>query len=176
MPEQRGRQHHRERVGETLKEEIGVIIEGDKPGGDTSFIGGGIDDVLRTPQVDGAMETIARLVTLFDGQVWLVSKVGARMEQKTRLWLADRRFALRTGVAEHHFRFCRQRPEKADHARELGLTHFVDDRADVLEHLRGLVPHLFLFGPESAAAPEWTVPTPDWTAAERAIRATFTSE
>lgn len=29
MPEHRARQHHRERVGETLKEEIGVIIEGE---------------------------------------------------------------------------------------------------------------------------------------------------
>jgi ribosome-binding factor A len=29
MPEQRGRQHHRERVGEALKEEIGVILEGE---------------------------------------------------------------------------------------------------------------------------------------------------
>jgi ribosome-binding factor A len=29
MPEQRGKQHHRERVGETLKEEISVIIEGE---------------------------------------------------------------------------------------------------------------------------------------------------
>ncbi len=29
MPEQRGKQHHRERVGEALKEEIGVIIEGE---------------------------------------------------------------------------------------------------------------------------------------------------
>ena len=29
MPEQRGRQYHRERVGEALKEEIGVIIEGE---------------------------------------------------------------------------------------------------------------------------------------------------
>ena len=29
MPEQRGRQHHRERVGETLREEIGVMIEGE---------------------------------------------------------------------------------------------------------------------------------------------------
>jgi ribosome-binding factor A len=29
MPEQRGRQHHLERVGEALKEEIGAIIEGD---------------------------------------------------------------------------------------------------------------------------------------------------
>jgi ribosome-binding factor A len=29
MPEHRGRQHHRERVGEALKEEIGAIIEGE---------------------------------------------------------------------------------------------------------------------------------------------------
>jgi ribosome-binding factor A len=29
MPEQRGRQHHLGRVGETLKEEIGAIIEGE---------------------------------------------------------------------------------------------------------------------------------------------------
>ncbi len=29
MPEQRGKQYHRERLGEALKEEIGVMIEGD---------------------------------------------------------------------------------------------------------------------------------------------------
>lgn len=29
MAEQRGKQHHRERVGEALKEEIGAIIEGE---------------------------------------------------------------------------------------------------------------------------------------------------
>lgn len=29
MPEQRGKQHHRQRVGEALKEEIGAIIEGE---------------------------------------------------------------------------------------------------------------------------------------------------
>jgi ribosome-binding factor A len=29
MPEQRSKQHHRERVGEALKEEIGAIIEGE---------------------------------------------------------------------------------------------------------------------------------------------------
>lgn len=29
MPEERGKQHHLERVGETLKEEIGAIIEGE---------------------------------------------------------------------------------------------------------------------------------------------------
>ena len=29
MPEQRGRQHHLERIGEALKEEIGAIIQGE---------------------------------------------------------------------------------------------------------------------------------------------------
>lgn len=29
MPEQRGKQHHRQRIGEALKEEIGAIIEGE---------------------------------------------------------------------------------------------------------------------------------------------------
>lgn len=29
MPEQRGKQHHRERISEALKEEIGAIIEGE---------------------------------------------------------------------------------------------------------------------------------------------------
>ena len=29
MPEQRGRQYHRERIGEALKDEIGVILEGE---------------------------------------------------------------------------------------------------------------------------------------------------
>ncbi len=29
MPEQRGREHHRKRIGETLKEEIGAMLEGE---------------------------------------------------------------------------------------------------------------------------------------------------
>ena len=29
MPEQRGREHHRKRIGETLKEEIGTMLEGE---------------------------------------------------------------------------------------------------------------------------------------------------
>jgi hypothetical protein len=33
--------------------------------------------------------------------------------------------------------FCRQRHEKAAICRELGLTHFIDDRLEVLSHLLG---------------------------------------
>jgi hypothetical protein len=38
----------------------------------------------------------------------------------------------------------------------------------VLIHLRGVVPHLYLFGVQTAAIPDWTVHVRDWAAvAER---------
>jgi hypothetical protein len=159
-----------ERQQQRLGIDIGrVIIEGDRPGGDTNFIGGGIDDVLATPAIDGAFEAITRLTARLGGQVWLGSKCGKRMEEKTRIWLAHSRFFEVTGISAEHVRFCRERPQKRDHAAELGLTHFVDDRADVLEHLRGLVPHLFLFGPQREPAPEWARWVAGWREAEVAI-------
>ena len=159
-----------ERQQQRLGIDIGrVIIEGDRPGGDTNFIGGDIDDVLRTPAIEGALDAIARLTRRFEGRVWLVSKCGKRMEEKTRLWLGHYRFHELTGVPVEQVRFCRERPQKRDHAAELGLTHFVDDRPDVLEHLRGLVPHLFLFGPQREPAPEWARWVAGWPEAESAI-------
>ncbi|HZU33639.1 MAG TPA: 30S ribosome-binding factor RbfA [Candidatus Angelobacter sp.] len=47
MPEQRGRQHHRERVTETLKEEIGVIIEGEL--GDPRIALCSVTEILMAP-------------------------------------------------------------------------------------------------------------------------------
>ena len=40
-----------------------------------------------------------------------------------------------TGIAEDHLHFCRTRPDKAPICRDLGITHFVDDRLDVLGYL-----------------------------------------
>lgn len=163
-----------ERQQQRLGIDIGrVIIEGDRPGGDTNFIGGGIDDVLRTPAIDGAFDAIARLTERFAGNVWLVSKCGKRMEEKTRIWLEHFHFYELTGVPAEHVRFCRERPQKREHAAELGLTHFVDDRPDVLEHLRGLVPHLFLFGPQRAPVPEWATWVADWREAEGVLTGTL---
>ena len=68
-----------------------------------------------------------------------------------------------------HLRFCLRRPEKAEHARELGLHTMVDDRLDVLEHLRGLVPELLLFGEQPAAPPGWVTHVPDWRAVARQL-------
>ena len=47
MPEQRGRQHHLERVSEALKEEIGAIIEGEL--GDPRIALCTVNEVLLSP-------------------------------------------------------------------------------------------------------------------------------
>jgi hypothetical protein len=136
---------------------------------DTSFLTSDDAAALETPAAPGMFEVVPQLVEAFDGRVWLVSKAGARIETLTRRWFVRHAFFARTGLSEEQARFCRRREDKRVHAAELGLTHFIDDRTDVLMHLRGLVPHLGLFGVQSQPAPDWTVPIADWFAVGRAL-------
>jgi hypothetical protein len=50
-----------------------------------------------------------------------------------------------SGAASH---FCLERALKAGHCASLGITHIIDDRSHVLEHVDGVVAHRFLFGPQ----------------------------
>jgi hypothetical protein len=149
-----------------------VIIDGSAhpDGGDTAFFTGDTAAMLRTPAVPGAFAALARLVERFEGRVWLVSKCGERVQGRTLLWLAHHEFAARTGIPLEHVRFCRRRPDKAIHCAELGITHFVDDKLDVHQALRGVVAHRYLFGPH-ATAPSWVLHTPTWNDAEAALTA-----
>ncbi len=138
---------------------------------DTTFLSGGEASAMATPAATGSFEAIARLVRAFEGRVWLVSKCGPRIQARSRRWLRHHRFHERTGLAESHLRFCRKRHEKRAHAAELSLGFFVDDRTDVLRHLVGLVPRLYLFGhqkPGSAPLAD-AKPVLDWEQAERAL-------
>ena len=127
-----------------------VIIAPDSPNGraDTSFIGGSLEAALATPPYDGMFEAVPQLVQLFNREVWLVSKAGPRMQEKTRRWLEHHLFFERTGIHPSNIRSCLERSQKAGHCRELGITHFIDDRLDVLGHLESVVPHRYLFGPQ----------------------------
>lgn len=147
---------------------IGPTIDGVE---DTSFLGTTFAEAMESPPAPGALEAIERLVARVDGRAWLVSKCGPGVERKSRAWLEHWDFHAKTGLPASHLRFCRKRRDKADHARDLGLTHFVDDRTDVLRHLRELVPHLLLFGEQDRPAPAWTVPVRDWEDAEEALLA-----
>lgn len=151
-----------------------VLIAPDGIGGaDTSFICGSIEDALKTPPYDGMFEVVPQLVELFAGQVWLVSKAGPSVQNKTRLWLAHHGFYRKTGIAKQNLRFCRERHQKADHCQQLRISHFIDDRLDVLGHLDGIVAHRYLFGlqKQGIRVPGSVTPVLDWAAALAAVRA-----
>lgn len=151
-----------------------VLISPDAPEGcaDTSFIGGTLADALATPPYPGMFDVVPGLVQLFEGRVWLVSKAGPKVQEKTRHWLRHHRFFERTGIPPDNLRFCLERSEKAGHCAGLGITHFVDDRPDVLGYLDGVVPHRFLFGPQRKPNTlRGLVPVLDWDAAATAIAA-----
>ncbi len=127
----------------------GVLIDRVADGTDTSFFTG---RYLETPQVAGAFDALARLhAGHFAGRVHVISKCGTRIEARSREWLAHHRFHEITGISETHLHFCRERKDKAPIAEALGLTHFVDDRLDVLGYLDA-VAHRFLFRPNATDA------------------------
>ena len=150
-----------------------VLVEGLVPGADTSFFTGDDDALVATPAVDGALDGLAWLVEQFDGHVWLVSKCGPRIQERTLQWLSGNDVYALTGLDPEHVRFCRARPDKAVHARQLRLTHFVDDRPDVHKALTGLVPHRYLFGPQPQGVPPVGVATPTWADVQRHVATTL---
>jgi len=147
-----------------------VIIAPSDGAGDTSFLHGSDEAALSTPPTDGCLESLARLNRAFEGRVWIVSKTGPRVAARTQRWFAHHRFFEQTGIDSRHVRFCRERHQKRDHCFEHAVTHFVDDRMDVLRHLLGMVPALYLFGVAWADRVHPGVQAvPTWRSAERAI-------
>ncbi|QQG46104.1 MAG: hypothetical protein HYY55_04040 [Candidatus Niyogibacteria bacterium] len=130
---------------ETLGVDIGgVIIDRVNDGTDTSFF---TDNYLRTTAVPGVFDALRQLVEKrFGDKVFLVSKCGQRVQNKTLQWLDHHRFYDLTGIGRERVRFCRERHEKAGICEELGVTHFVDDRLEVLGNL-ATVSTLYLFQP-----------------------------
>jgi hypothetical protein len=153
--------------------DVGRVIIAGSGNADTSFLEGSEQAMLATPEVDGAIDTIARLQDVFAGRIWLVSKCGRRVQQRTLRWLAAHDFWVRTGLPETQVRFCRTRAEKREHCLSLQLTHFVDDHREVHAAIRGTVQHQYFFGSADAPVPAGAEPAPTWADAERLIRASL---
>ena len=120
----------------------GVLVDRAFHDSDTSFFG---NRPLETPAVPGAIADLAPLVTeVFEHRVVLISKAGTRIAMRTREWLEHIGFFALTGVARHDVHFVTRRVDKGPLCAELGVTHFVDDRSEVLDALT-TVPHRYLF-------------------------------
>ena len=130
----------------------GVIIQRIDPDADTSFQ----NDFVKTPPVEGAIETIAEIVDLrFAEHVFLISKCGPEVEALTVQWLEAHSFFQNSKIPVGNIRFCRERAEKALICEALGITHFIDDRLEVLSHLK-TVPNLYLFQPRPEEVANFT--------------------
>ncbi len=153
--------------------DIGRVIMAPVKGGraDTSFLRGDMAQAMRMPPSPGALEGVRDLVAAFAGQAWLISKAGPTVQAKTMKWFDHWDFYATTGLPKDRVRFCLRRWQKAEHCREVKITHFIDDRLDVLEHLRDLVPRLYLFGeqPGHDGSPDWVTPVLDWRQTTAAI-------
>ena len=153
---------------EKLGLDFGKVIMGAVKNGraDTSFLGTTFDEAMKSPPGEGAFEVTKQLVELFSGDVWIVSKCGPSVENKTKGWLKHWKFYDETGLDRANVRFCRERHHKARICKQLGITHFVDDRLDVLQPMIGIVSNLYLFGEqrEGTDCPEWATPVGDWRA------------
>jgi hypothetical protein len=137
----------------------GAAVSGEE---DTAFLDGDLEAAMRSPATAGMFEVLPGLVTRFGGRVWVISKCGERVQRRTLQWLDQHDFYRRTGIDPDNVRFCRKRSDKAGHCAELAITHMVDDRIDVHVALRGLVPHLYLFGPQETPPPEWVRHVRTW--------------
>lgn len=129
----------------------GVLVPHQIGRTDTSFFGG---RPLETPAVDGAVDGLRQLVELFDGRVAIVSKAGPRIADLTTRWMWTNQVFGKTGLDPSAVHFVRTRPDKGPVCFSLGVTHFVDDRLDVLEALASVANrYLFTGGRVGTASP-----------------------
>ncbi|MBB4906346.1 hypothetical protein [Actinophytocola algeriensis] len=136
---------------------------------DTVFLDGSFDEALASPATAGAFDVLPRLVDAFGGRVWVISKCGPRIQERTLAWLDHHDFYGRTGVPRGNVRFCRKRADKAGHCARLRITHMIDDRIDVHRALVDSVPCRYLFGRQEGAPPEWVRHTLTWADVEDAV-------
>lgn len=112
------------------------------------------------PPHHGAIAAIMRLRERFGRRLFIVSRINKVKDAVEALqWFDRHRFFRLTGLAMNNIHFCWKRHEKAAICQRLKITHFVDNRHDVLHHMEGVVPVRILFGPRN---PGYEVKYPNW--------------
>lgn len=122
----------------------GVIIAEIKAEGGLAHID---ENYLKVPIVSGSIDALRILKSHFGDDIYLISKARAEVEPQCRDWLRHHLFFEETEINPQNLHFCRERSGKKDLCLSLGITHFIDDKLEVLSHLVGTVPNLYLFHP-----------------------------
>jgi hypothetical protein len=108
------------------------------------------------PASDGVFEYLRELNEgKFKGNIYLVSKLKVEHDERTLAWLKDNNFFEKTGIEPSHLYFVRERKDKDDVCRKLGITHFIDDRLEILGYMIDSTPNLYLFDPDEEEVQEF---------------------
>lgn len=102
---------------------------------------------LKAPTLDGALETLKRLMENGFETVVLISKIELDNQVLARAHDYLNHHGFGEVIRPENRHFCDDRSKKVTICREEGVSVFVDDRLDVLRHMVEVVPNLFLFRP-----------------------------
>lgn len=119
------------------------------------------------PASDGVFDCLKKLNDeKFHGNIFLISKCPEWAENKILTWLKDSDFYIKTGIKPENVFFCLERHEKDEICRDNNVGYFIDDRLEVLSHMIGNVPHLYLYQPDQAEIEEYKKFLPNVTRVE----------
>lgn len=110
----------------------GTIIDRRNDAGDKDFF---TKNYLNVPEIKDAFWVIKELNKRFDNQVFLISACTEQVEINTMQWFEYHSFFAKTNITKEHIYFCRYRKIKNDICEQLNITHFIDDRIEVLQTL-----------------------------------------
>lgn len=130
------------------------------------------EDWEETDFVENSIEVVRRLYESdqFGGRVYLVSKCGPKVEDRTRQWLRLRGFYDQTGLLEHQVYYVRDYAAKGLRCADLGISHFIDDRVANLTAMT-TVTWRYLFAPlRPNQIPPWATWVGSWLEFERQVR------
>jgi hypothetical protein len=108
------------------------------------------------PPVENMFESLRKLNDeIFHGNIFLISKLKEEHDTRTLAWLKDNDFFRKTNILPENVLFCRERSEKVKLCEENNIKYFIDDRLEVLSHMIGHVPKLYLFNPNPEEVAEF---------------------
>jgi hypothetical protein len=126
----------------TIGVDIGGVITDPPPGVDHEDFLGGRSHLL-IQKVKDSFNVIRVLNEKH--RVILVSKARPVTQRKTTEWLRHHQFFKVTGMSERDVYYTLSRDDKTRIAEREGVTHFIDDKLEVLGYMYGIVPNLFCF-------------------------------
>lgn len=93
-----------------------------------------------------ALRVIKRLIADESTRIYIISKVNEEEKKMVSEWLDKNNFYGDVGLTKEDVFFCQERNQKGNICRDLGVTHHIDDRPEVMAHLDPSIKK-YLFNP-----------------------------